>query len=238
MCYNFRFIPPLFNMPLLLKGYGGVVRRDLIILCRHPFDWLLPLSFFLLVNLLFAVAAGGNAALLARMAPAVIVSAALLAALLTHDSILRPDYENGFLEQALLSSLPLPLFALAKATTHWLTTGLLFTLLLPLVAGMLGINGSGILALLLSMPVASATLSLFTVFAAALTMGQRSHLLAALLVLPLTIPVLIFCVASVDAASAGQTPLAAAAFLAALALLTLTLLPLATAGVLRTLGAQ
>ena len=225
-------------MPPLLKGYCAIVRRDLAQLCRHPFAWLLPLSFFLLVNLLFAVAAGGDSNLLARMAPAVIWSAALLAALLTHEGILRPDYESGFLEQALLSPLPLPLFALAKATTHWLSTGLPFTLIVPVVAGMQGLAGGGILALLLTMPPATAALSLLAVFAAALTMGQKNHLLAALLALPLTIPVLIFSVASVEAAAAGQPLLAPAALLAALALLALTLLPLATAGVLRTLGAQ
>ena len=115
----------------LLKIYRSVLRRDLTLLCRHPFDVLLPLSFFLLVNLLFAVAAGGDANLLSRTAPAVIWSAVLLAALLTHEGILRPDYENGFLEQALLSPLPLPLFALAKATAHWFYTGVPMLLLVP-----------------------------------------------------------------------------------------------------------
>ena len=221
----------------LLKGYRSVLQRDMTLLCRRPFDWLLPLSFFLLVNLLFAVAAGGDSNLLARTAPAVIWSAALLAALLTHEGILRPDHESGFLEQALLSPLPLPLFALAKATAHWLYTGVPFTLLVPVVAVMLGVPEGGVMVLLLTMPPATAALSLLTVFAAALTMGQKNHLLAALLALPLTIPVLIFAVASVEAAAGGQPVLAPAAFLAALALLALTLLPLATAGVIRILGA-
>lgn len=222
----------------LLRGYCSVLQRDITALIRRPFDWLLPLLFFMLVNLLFGIAAGGDAAMLAAAAPAVVWSAVLLAALLANDGILRPDFESGFIDQVLVSPQPLPLFALAKATVHWLYTGLPLVLLAPAAAVMLGLPAGGVQILALTLPPATIALSLFAVFAAALAAGQKNHLLAALLALPLTIPVLIFAVAAVDSAAAGQPALAALAFLSALAVLALTLLPLAIAAAIRIMGGQ
>ncbi len=227
----------MYSSPLF-KGYRAIVQRDLTSLRRRPFDWLLPLAFFMLVNMLFAIAIGGDRTALANVAPAIIWSAVLLAALLTHDGILRPDYESGFMEQLLLSPHPLPLVALAKSSVHWLTTGVPLMLVAPLVAMMLGLSPRGIQALLLTLPPTTIAMSLLTVFAAALTVGQKNHLLATLLVLPLTIPLLIFAVATIDSAVAGQSLLAPAALLSALAILALTLLPLAIAGVIRIMGGQ
>ena len=208
-----------------------------MIVCRRPFDSLLPLLFFMLVIVLFGIAAGGASAMLAGTAPAIIWTAALLAALLTHDNILRADFDSGFAEQMLISPHPLPLFALAKVTAHWLYTGIPLTLLTPLAALMLGLPAA-VPALLLAMPLATLALSLFTVFAAALAVGQRNPLLPLLLVLPLIIPVLIFAIAAVEAAALGNPSLAALALLAALTVLALTLLPLATGGVIRIMGGQ
>lgn len=223
-------------MPVIFAGYYSVLQRDLTGLCRRPYDWLLPLAFFMLVNVLFGIAAGADSNMLKTAAPAIIWSAVLLAALLTHEGILRPDYENGFMEQALLSPLPLPLFAFAKASVHWFYTGLPLTLLAPLAALMLGVSADGIIALLLTMPLVTLALSLLTVFAAALTLAQKNHLLAALLALPLAVPLLIFAVAAVESAVGGQPLLTPLAFLSALTLLALTLLPLATAGIMRIMG--
>lgn len=222
----------------LWKGYVGVLRRDLLGWRRRPFEWLLPLFFFGLVCVVFAIAAGANAAFLAAAAPAVVWSAALLAALMTHEGVFLPDFESGFVEMALASPLPLPLFALAKASAHWVGTGVPLTAAAPVAAAMLGMPAAGVGALAMTLPPAMAALSLLTAFVAALTAGRRNALLAALLALPLAVPLLIFAVAAVELAAGGQSPAAAAALLAALALLALTFLPLAIAGALRATGGR
>lgn len=219
-----------------MRLLGGILRRELTVFMRRPTVWLLPPLFFLLVATIFAVVGGDSPAALQALAPAVIWSAALLAGLLSQEGIFRPDDDNGFIEQALLSAQPLPLFVLAKVAAHWLLTGLPLTLMSPLAALLVGMSAGGMPTLLLTLPLGTAVLSLLASFAAALTLGQKNPLLATLLVMPLCIPVLIFSVAAVAAALSGFPVAAPLSLLAALVVLSLTLLPLATAGVLRVLG--
>lgn len=216
--------------------FAGLLRRDLLLLSRRPVLWLLPPAFFLLVVAIFSIAAADAPLATRAVAPGVIWTAALFASLLAQDGIFRPDAESGHMEQVLASSRPLPLFALAKAAAHWLLTGLPLAFIAPLAALMLQFPPAALPALLFTLPLGTAVLSLLAAFAASLTLAGNNVLLPVLLVLPLALPVLIFSVAVVSAALSGFPILAPAAFLAALAVLALTFLPLATAGVLRAAG--
>jgi heme exporter protein B len=158
----------------------------------------------------------------------------LLAALFSLESMFRSDFDDGALEQMLLSAQPLPLLVLAKVLAHWLVTGLPMLLMAPLLALFLSMPGRGIVALELTLAVATPLLSLIGSIGVALTVGlRRGGILLTLLVLPLYIPVLIFATNAVSAAVAGLPFDGQLYFLAALLALALTLAPFATAAALR-----
>ena len=213
--------------------FTGLLKRELTLTHRRPATWLLPPVFFILTILLYTLATTAAPGILRAAAPGVLWTSALLSILLSHDNPLRPDSENGYLEQILLSPHPLTLSITAKTAAHWLTTGLPLTALSPLAAILLNLPSTGILPLLLTLPLATAILSILITFGGALTLGHKAGLLTLIIILPLATPTLIFATLILRHAIHGL-PLAAAAWLlSAIGILTLTLIPLATAAILR-----
>lgn len=227
---------PLFREP---EGGAGVairatLKRDLVLMMRRRSEVLNPLVFFALVITLFPIGISPDPELLATIAPGLLWVAALLAALLSLDSLFRSDYDDGSLEQLLLSPQPLPALALAKVTVHWLLTGLPLALMAPLLGIMLSLPAGSYAVLALSLALGSASLSLIGAIGAALTVGlSRGGVLLSLLVLPLYIPVLIFGAGAVQAAILGDGVSAHLAILGALLAVALSLAPWAIAASLR-----
>ncbi len=212
----------------------ALLARDLRLALRQPGDWLTPLSFFLLVILLFPLAITAEPSRLSLMAPGVIWVAALLAMLLSLDSLFRHDMEDGSLEQLLVSPAPLPLLVLAKVTAHWLQTGFCLLLLSPVAAVMLFLEPATLPALLASLLLGTPVLSLLGALAAALTVAlRRGGALVPLITLPLMVPVIVFAAGAVQAAAMGLPVSGYLALLGAFFLLAVTLLPFATAAALR-----
>lgn len=212
----------------------AVVQRDLKLVSRQGGEWLNPLSFFLMVITLFPLAISSTPAKLAAMAGGVVWIAALLAVLLSMDSLFRQDYDDGSLEQLLVSPAPLPLVVLAKVIAHWLQTGACLTLLSPIAALLLHLPSDAAWALFISLLIGTPTLSLVSAIGAALTVSlKRGGVLIPLLTLPLHIPVLIFATAAVQAALSGLPIDGYLALLGAFLVLALTLSPLAVAAALR-----
>ncbi|MCY7309127.1 MAG: heme exporter protein CcmB [Rhodoferax sp.] len=208
--------------------------RDIRLAVRRRADTLSALVFFVLVASLFPLGVGPDSALLRTMGPGVVWVAALLAAMLPLGRMFADDYQDGTLEQLLLSACPLPLLVAAKIAAHWLCSGFLLALVSPLLAVQfdLGWPATGvlILALLLGTPV----LSLIGAVGAALTVGVRgAAVLMPLLVLPLFIPVLIFGAAAVEASRSGLGVTGHFSLLGAFAVLAVVGGPLATAAALR-----
>ena len=220
----------------MLRFFAGIVWRDLLIIFRHPVAWLIPLAFFLLVVVIFSIAAAESPSALRSVSPGVIWATVLLAVLLPQDGIFRHDYDSGFIQQILTTARPLAVCVLAKAVAYWLATGGLLASVVPLAAIALGFPSNGLVMLLTTVLFGSVILSLLATFAAALTVGQKNALLATLLVLPLCVPVLIFANAAVSLTLAGFSAIAPLSYLAALGVLAVTFLPLAGAGVLRAVG--
>ena len=211
-----------------------LLRRDLLLAFRSRHEWLNPLFFFVMVVTLFPLGLGPEPARLAEMAPGVIWVAALLAALLGMDALFRSDFDDGNLEQWLLSPQPLPLLVLAKVVAHWLMTGLPLTCLSPLLALLMNLPPTAIATLVWSLALGTPVLSLIGAIGAALTVGlSRGGVLLSLLVLPLYIPVLIFAAGGVSAAAMGVSASGQLALLGALLCLSLALAPLAIAAALR-----
>lgn len=189
----------------------AILTRDLRLALRRGFDLLQPLFYAVLVCLLTTLAIGPEPPLLARLAPAVIWIAVMLALLLALDALFRPDADDGSLEQMLAASAALPLLALAKVMAFWLTAALPLIVATPLFAIMLHLPARELPLLVLTLSLATPTLAWIGATCAALTVhARRDGILLALLVLPLAVPVLILSIGTLDAARQGlpiQAPL-------------------------------
>jgi heme exporter protein B len=223
-----------FKLPGMRHGFVAVIRRDVHLAWRRPGDVLNPLFFFAIVSTLFPLAAGPDTEQLALNGPAVLWVAALLAALLSLNSLFLNDYEDGTLEQLLLSPQPLPLLALAKSVAHWLVSGLPLVLISPVIAMSFQIPSRASTVMMLTLTLGTVSLSLLGAIGAALTVGlNRGNALLSLLILPLAMPILIFGARTVSLAAAADITSAGVYFLAAYCMLALTLAPFATAAALR-----
>lgn len=219
---------------LVKAAFIATLRRDVLMAYRRRGDFISPLAFSLIVCSLFPMSVGPDPAQLAILAPGILWVVALLACLLSSDTMFRHDYDDGSLEQMILSPVSLYVQVLAKTVAHWLLTGLPLMLLSPLLALMLQLPSAGFIALMASMAVGTATLSFIGAIGAGLTVGLRKGgLLLALIVLPLYIPVLIFGVSSVQSAANGVEYTAQLAILGAMLALAVTLAPLAIAASVR-----
>jgi heme exporter protein B len=222
------------NSPGLLKGLLAATRRDLLLVSKRPGDMLNPLFFFAMVCTLFPLAIGPRDDQLLLSGPGVLWVAALLAMLLSLNSLFLSDYEDGSLEQLLVSPLPLVVLALGKTLAHWLTTGLPLVLISPLLALTFQLPGESIGVLMTSLAFGTVSLSLLGSVGAALTVGlHRGTALLSLLILPLAMPVLIFGARTVSLAIAGDVYEGGLYALAAYAVGALSLAPFATAAALR-----
>ena len=218
----------------LTRAFTVLIRRDLLLAARRRAEMANPLLFFILVTSLFPLGIGADTKLLQAVAPGVIWVAALLAALLSLDSVFRSDFEDGSLEQYLLSSHPVSVLVLAKIIAHWLITGLPLLLVSPLLGVLLGLPADGIKTLFFTLLLGTPVLSLIGSVGVALTVGLRKGgMILSLLVLPLYIPLLIFAAGAVDSAAAGLPITAHLSLIAALLVLALSLSPFATAAALR-----
>ncbi len=184
---------------------------------RRRADTLTPLVFFVMVTSLFPLAIGPEPDTLRTIAPGVIWVAALLAALLSLDHLFLSDHRDGTLEQLVLAPFPLTLIVSAKIASHWLLTGVPLILMAPVIALQFDLSADSILVLL-----------------ASLLLGlRRGGVLIALLVLPLTIPLLVFGAGAVEASSAGLGADAHLSLLGALLIAVGLVAPWVTAAALR-----
>ena len=152
-----------------------MLKRDLLLAMRHRSELVNPLLFFVIVVSLFAlgIRPEQHAKLLGIMAPGVIWVAALLATLLSLDNIFRSDFEDGSLEQMLLSPHPLTLLVLAKTLAHWLVTGLPLLLLAPVLGVLLALPAGAMSTLTMTLALGTPVLSLVGAIGVALTVGLR-----------------------------------------------------------------
>ena len=217
-----------------LAAFGMIIRRDLVLAFRHRSEIANPLLFFVMVVSLFPLGISPEAQTLSTLAPGVIWVAALLASLLSIDQLFRSDFEDGALEQLLISPYPTALLVLAKVVAHWMITGLPLLFLAPLHGVVLALPDRGFIILAATLALGTPILSLVGAIGVALTVGlRRAGGLLSLLVLPLYVPVLIFGANAVDAAAAGLEVRGQLYFMAALLLFALTLAPFAAAAALR-----
>jgi len=218
-----------------MQALSALLMRDMRLSVRVGGGALMGVLFFLAVVTMVPFGIGPDLALLARIGPAILWLGALLASLLTLDRLFAADHEDGSLDLILMGRMPLELAVAVKALAHWLTTGVPLVIAAPLLGLFLNLAPEAIGAVALTLLVGTPALTLIGLIGAALAATlRRGGLLLPVLVLPLTIPVLIFGVAASNAAIVGPLPFGTPfTILAALSLISLVIGPFAAAAALR-----
>lgn len=209
--------------------------REMRLSVRVGGSALMGVLFFLCVITVVPFGIGPDLQLLARIGPAILWIGALLATLLGLDRLFQADRDDGSLDLLLMSGQPLELVVLVKCLAHWTATGLPLVLAAPLLAVFLNLEPVAILAVTATLFVGTPALTFIGAIGAALTVSlRRGGLLLAILVLPLTIPVLIFGVSAATAAVTEPMPFRTPfLILCALTLISAVIGPLAAAAALR-----
>jgi heme exporter protein B len=209
--------------------------RDMRIAVRVGGGALIGVLFFVVVVTLKPFAVGPDLALLKRIGPAMLWLAALLASLLALDRLFAGDHEDGSLDLILTGRAPLELVIAAKGLAHWLTTAVPLIVAAPLIGLLLDIEPPAQAGLVVTLLVGTPALTFIGVIGAAIAVTlRRGGLLLAVIVLPLTVPVVIFGVAAANAAVAGPAPFGTPfTVLCALTLASLVIGPFAAAAALR-----
>jgi heme exporter protein B len=190
-----------------MTALAALYMRDLKLAVRVGGGAGIGVLFFLIVVVLMPFAIGPDLALLARIGPAILWLGALLASLLTLDRLLTADAEDGSLDLILTGGTPLELAVAAKALAHWLTTGLPLVVATPLFAIFMNLDTQASLAVALTLLAGTPALTFIGLVGAALSVTlRRGGLLLTVLILPLTVPVLVFGVAASNAAIVGPLP--------------------------------
>jgi len=214
--------------------FFSVYKKDVLLAFRQRSEIINPLLFFLIVISLFPLGIGPEPQLLARMAPGIIWVAALLSTMLSLDKIFRDDYQDGSLEQLLMSPYPTSLIVIAKIAAHWTITGLPLVLMSPMFALLLNLDSNSMQAAVVTLLIGTPLLSLIGAIGAGLTVGlQKGGILLSLLVLPLYIPVLIFATSAIDTSAMSLDYSAQLAILGAMLAVGLVMAPFAVSSALK-----
>ena len=214
--------------------FWWLVWRDLILAWRRRADVMATLFFFVIVVSLFPLGIGPEGQLLRAIAPGVVWVAALLASMLSLGRMFANDYQDGTLEQMMLTNQSIYLLVLGKALAHWLVSELPLVIIAPLLGVQFGLAQNNLGTVAVSLLLGTPVLSLIGSIGAALTLGLRAaNVLVALLVLPLFIPALIFGAGAVEASVNGASARPWLLLLAATLIVTVVFGPWATGAALR-----
>jgi heme exporter protein B len=218
-----------------MSAFTALLVRDMRLSVRIGGGALMGALFFLIVVVMMPFAVGPDLNLLGRIGPAILWLGALLASLLALDRLFAMDHDDGSLDLLMMGNLPLELAVTAKALAHWLTTGLPLVVVAPVLGLMLNVDLHAIGWVALTLLAGTPALTFIGLIGAALSVAlRRGGLLLAVLVLPLTIPTLIFGVAAANAAIGGLSAFGPPfTILCALSLASLVLGPIAAAAALR-----
>lgn len=218
-----------------MTALAALLVRDMRLAVRVGGGALMGVLFFLIVVTLTPFAIGPDLALLQRIGPAILWLGALLASLLALDRLFAADHEDGSLDLLLMGGTPLELAVLTKALAHWITTSLPLVIATPLLGLFLNLDATAIGAVALTLLAGTPALTCIGLIGAALSVAlRRGGLLLPVLVLPLTVPVLIFGVAASNAAIVGPVSFGAPfLILCALTLASLVIGAFAAAAALR-----
>jgi len=210
-----------------------ILKRDLTLSLREKANFFNSLIFFIIIILLFPLSFGSKSEILNIITPSIIWISALLASCLSLETIFRSDFEDGSIEQLALCRYSLVLLVSAKILAHWITFGVPIIAISLILGVLFSLPYEVMFALFITLILGTPILSLLGSVMVALTVGLRGGLLLSILVLPLSMPVLIFSTMAIQNASLGQSIIAETYFLTGILILAITLIPIAVASALR-----
>ena len=219
-----------------MSAFAALLARTISLSLKIGGGALTGLLFFLATVSVFPFGVGPDLNLLARIGPAILWISALLATLLGLDRLFQDDRDDGSLDLLVLAPLSLELQVLAKAIGHWVATGLPLVIIAPLLGLFLNLEPRALAAVTLTLLVGTPALTLIGAIGAALMVAlRRGGLLISVLILPFTIPILIFGVMATNSVlSATDAFLPPFLVLLALNLFALVVAPVAGAAAIRT----
>jgi heme exporter protein B len=214
-----------------MNAITAIVGRDARLAFRAGGEAFTLVLFFIMIAAVVPFAIGPDKTLLARLAPGIVWIAALLSMLLGLDRIFRADADDGSLLLFHHASIPLEAVVAAKLIAHWLVTALPLIVASPVLAILLLMDMTAWARTALALVCGTPSLVAFGAVGAAVTVGlPRGGVLAAALLVPLSLPVMIFGVGAV----AGPAADSALLLLIALSLVSAAFAPFAAALALRT----
>jgi len=212
----------------------ATLTRDMRLGLRRKSQIMMAPIFFMMIVVLFPLALGPDPVVMKLAAPGLLVVAALLAALLPLDTLFRDDCDDGSLDLLMLSGSPVSFYVFGKVSAYWLLTSLPLLIVAPVMMLVLNMPISMAIPVFLALFPVTWLLNLIGAAGAALALGTRpGSVLLALLLIPFYIPVLIFGAAALDLTRNGVNAGAPFILLWALLALTLPIVPLVTAAILR-----
>lgn len=211
-----------------------LIQREISVVLRSQSEFIYPLAFFVIVTSLFPLAVTPDPVQLAFLAPGIIWVAALLSILMSLNGFYQADFEEGGLEQLLLSGISAASIVFAKSIANWLVTGLPLIIAAPFIGFLFSMESHANWVAMLSLALGTVSLCFIGSIGMCLTLGLRNGgVLLTLLVLPLFVPVLIFGTSAVQAASIGNSYSGQLAMLGALLILSIMLAPFAGAAAMK-----
>lgn len=190
--------------------------------------------FFLMIVVFFPLTMSPDPAALRVVAPGLVWIAMLLALFLSTERLFQQDYDDGVIEQWLVSASSISVLVSAKVLIHWLLNLLPMLIFCPLLALLFGLHLQELFILMLSLIFGTPAIIFLCALSAAFgTILQQKGILMALILLPLTIPVMVFGSATLATAMQGGSVNGHLALLLAMSIAAAGLLPFAIAGVIR-----
>ena len=187
-----------------MKKFYRLILRDIHLVIKGSSDAGAALLFYLLAIIMFPLSSGTETTLLTSIAGGAIWVAALFSSLLSLDRLFRSDFEDGSLEQLVLSGMSLETIVISKCFAHWLTNGLPIVILSPVLALIIGLDFSYWWILCLTLLLGTPSLTLIGATPAALSCAiGKGGVLTALIILPLMLPVLILGSGAINAELLG-----------------------------------
>ena len=187
-----------------MKKFYRLILRDIHLVIKGSSDAGAALLFYLLAIIMFPLSSGTESTLLTSIAGGAIWVAALFSSLLSLDRLFRSDFEDGSLEQLVLSGISLETIVLSKCFAHWLTNGLPIVILSPILAMIIGLDFSYWWVLCSTLLLGTPSLTLIGATPAALSCAiGKGGVLTALIILPLMLPVLILGSGAITAEISG-----------------------------------
>ncbi|MBS9777516.1 MAG: heme exporter protein CcmB [Gammaproteobacteria bacterium] len=210
------------------------LKREWLLSTRQFHHLLQPIFFILILVVLFPLAIGIEAELLKQIASGIIWIAVLLSMLLASEKFYKEDFEDGSLEQLYLSGRSLLLLIMAKALVQWFVLILPLMLAIPLFGVFYDLSWRTELQLAITLLLGSPSLLLLSMLGSVVILSvSRGSLLLILLILPLTIPTLIFALSAISAYSSGFSHTGQLSILGAILAITVVTIPFAIATIIK-----